>query len=229
MKSIRVLFPLVLLCAACRPQAAPPPASTPASTRPVSTDAPDTSGSPPTDAGTSASPPPVGVAAMAEAGDLLPGMPACAAGDGRLPIPVYSPRVDAQGVLSAAPPGADGDIVLLTLQGNSDAKCLDSESNTFSIPHADGSPGGLKVSVRGNTQEIDGVCHFNGLYRRKDGQGERQGWTRQSLESVDTSQIVSSNRYCTQQNAAPAAAPTPPPPPATPTVPPAAPNGKNGA
>lgn len=211
MKTIRVLLPLVLLCAACQPAQSPAPASTPAAARPVSTDAPDTSGAVPSlDNGTAASPPPAGVSAMAEAGDLVPGLPACAQGDGRTPIPVYMPRVDAQGAMSAPPPGSDGDTVLLSLQVPGSAQCVDSATTTFSFT-AGATPGQLRV--HGNTQEVDGVCHFNGLYTRGTGEPGKSGKDSPAivtLDAADTSQIASSNRYCTQQ-AATAPATTAPP------------------
>lgn len=203
MKHLFAVAALGLACAACQPSTTSAPhAASPAPTQAADAAQPGAPGadapSPTTGEGTQASAPPPGQAAMAEAGDLVPGIPACRTGDNRTPIPVWKPTIDAQNNVSTAPPRQDGQIVLLDLESHDRPKCNDTDLNTFRLANAQGEPGGLEIGVRGNSQEVDGVCHLSGLYRNEAVQGARQGWTSTRFKAADASEIASANMHCVQ-------------------------------
>lgn len=203
MKYLFVAAALGLACAACQPSTPAPTAATPPPESQAPTNQPGAPGaaapSPTSGEGTQASAPPPGQAAMAEAGDLVPGIPACRTGDNRTPIPVWKPTVDADNNVNIAPPQQADQVVVLALESHKDPKCNDTDLNTFSLANTDGAPGGVEVSVRGNTQEVDGVCHLSGLYRNEAVEGMHQGWTTTHFKAADASEIASSNMYCVQQ------------------------------
>lgn len=204
MKHLFAVAALGLACVACQPSTTSEPqaSSTPAQTQPADTPQPGAPGaaapSPTTGEGTQASAPPPGQAAMAEAGDLVPGIPACKAGDNRTPIPVWKPAIDAQNNVDSAPPQQDGQVVVLELESHDQPKCNDTDLNTFRLANANGEPGGLEIGVRGNSQEVDGVCHLSGLYRNEAVDGTRQGWTTTRFKAADASEIASANMHCVQ-------------------------------
>lgn len=197
MKQLSLTALIGLACVACQP--APPAAPAPSEPAPIG--APGAGAPSPVSegGGAQASAPPPGQAAKAEVGDLIPGIPACVAGDNRTPIPVWKPTTDAQDNVTVPPPGQEGQVVVLALESHDDPKCNDTDFNTFQQPNANGEPGGLKIGVRGNSQEIDGVCHLSGLYRNEAGKEASEGWTSTRFTAVDASEIASANTYCIQQ------------------------------
>jgi len=203
MKHLFVVAALGLACAACQPSTTPPAQSTPPARAEADAKQPGAPGasapSPTTNEGAQASAPPPGQAAMAEAGDLVPGIPACKPGDNRTPIPVWKPTVDAQNNVNSAPPQEPDQVVVLALESKHEPKCNDNDMNTFSLVNTNGESGGLEISVRGNTQEVDGVCHLSGLYRNEAVEDVHQGRTTTRFQAADVSQIASSNTYCVQQ------------------------------
>jgi hypothetical protein len=201
MKHLFAAAALGLACVACQPSAPPPTAAAPSESQaPINPPgAPGAAApSPTTGEGTQASAPPPGQAAMAEAGDLVPGIPACKTGDNRIPIPVWKPTVDAQNNVNIAPPQQDGQVVVLTLESHDQAKCNDTDPNTFKLANTNGEPGGLEISVLGNSQEVDGVCHLSGLYRNEAGKSTGKDWTTTHFKAVDASGIASANMHCIQ-------------------------------
>ncbi|SEM40857.1 hypothetical protein SAMN05428989_3771 [Pseudoxanthomonas sp. GM95] len=198
MKHLFAVAALGLACAACQPTtpsatpepvaATPPPPGAPGAAAP----------SPTTGEGAQASAPPPGQSAMAEAGDLVPGIPACKAGDNRTPIPVWKPTIDADDNVNSAPPQQEGQVVVLELESHHEPKCNDTDLNTFTLANTNGEPGGLEISVRGNSQEVDGVCHLSGLYRNEAVAGTHQGWTTTHFTAADASEIASANMHCVQ-------------------------------
>lgn len=236
MKQFFGVLALAMACAACKPEPAAPAATEqPPAPRQCSADtdcdgneicdtetcamprsganpiqpgAPGASApsAPPTD-GAQASTPPPGSRAMAESGDLVPGIPTCKPDDNRTPIPVWKPTVDAENTLSVAPPQTPDQVVALELEVHTDANCNDSDLNVFKIANPGDAGGGVQVTVRGNSQEIDGVCHLSGLYRNapiEDKKLARQapkledGWNGVHFSAADASEVASSNRYCVQ-------------------------------
>lgn len=159
---------------------------------------------PPDEGPTAPAPSQPAAPAQAAVGDLVPGVPTCKAGDGRTPIPVWKPAVDAQNGVDAAPPQEDHQVVVLDLQTHGeDATCSDKDENVFSVANPAAPDQALQVSVRGNTQEIDGVCHLSGLYRSElaPAKQDKKGKTtpaKVNFTAEDASGIASSNRYCVQ-------------------------------
>lgn len=204
MKHLLVVAALGLACTACQPAPTPAPASPPATQSPPPGAPGAAAPSPTTGEGAQASAPPPGQAAMAEAGDLIPGIPACRPGDNRTPIPVWKPAVDAQNTVDTAPPQQEGQVVVVALEAHDAPKCSDSEVNLFKLANPGDPSGGLEIGVRGNTQEVEGVCHLSGLYRNEPlepgpDSTPAQGWTRLQFNAVDATQIASGNTYCVQQ------------------------------
>ncbi len=202
MKHLFAVAALGLACVACQPANTPPPQSTPPAQPQADAKPPGAPGasapSPTTGEGAQASAPPPGQAAMAEVGDLIPGIPACKAGDNRTPIPVWKPSVDAQNNVNTVPPQQPDQVIVLALESHHEPKCNDKDLNTFSLANTNGEPGGLEIQVRGNTQEVEGVCHLSGLYRNETVKGVHQGWTTTQFKAADASEIASSNTYCVQ-------------------------------
>lgn len=144
-----------------------------------------------------------GPPAMASVGDLVPGVPTCKAGDGRTPIPVWKPSVTPDNVVGSAPPQEDHQVVVLDLESLHEPKCNDKDSNLFTVASSGAPEEALRIGVRGNTQEIDGVCHLTGLYRTelmpaKQGKRGKTEPARIEFTAEDASGIASSNRYCVQ-------------------------------
>jgi hypothetical protein len=125
--------------------------------------------------------------------------PACKDGDGRIPIPSWSPTLDDDGHLSAAPPQRDGMVVRIDF-GSLDASvdCTDEAMNSFALPEdpSDASYGGLYVNIKGNTNYAVGECRFSGYYMNQDVPGIHQGWTETFFGAVDKQTLVLSNKYC---------------------------------
>jgi hypothetical protein len=204
MKHLFAAAALGLACVACQPAPTPPASTAPAAETPPG--APGAAAPSPTSGeGAQASVPPPGQAAMAEAGDLVPGIPACRPGDNRTPIPVWKPTIDAHNNVDTEPPQQPGQVVVLELQAHHAPKCNDSDANAFRHASTEDPAGGLEISVRGNTQEVGGVCHLSGLYRNATGLDAAattpppQGWTRIAFNAADASEIASANTYCVQQ------------------------------
>ncbi|WDS35385.1 hypothetical protein [Pseudoxanthomonas sp.] len=202
MKHLFLAAALGLACAACQPSTPAPPATSPPAPSQAPAAQPGAPGaaapSPTTGEGAQASAPPPGQAAMAEAGDLVPGIPACKTGDNRTPIPVWKPTVDAQNNVSTAPPQEDGQVVVLALESHDEPKCNDTDVNVFKLANPNGEPGGLEIRVRGNSQEVDGVCHLSGLYRNEAAKGTQKDWAATQFTAADASEIASANMHCVQ-------------------------------
>jgi len=126
-------------------------------------------------------------------------IPVCKAGDGRVKIPVWQPKVDDDGNLSSDPPQKDGQIVyILLFQDASKTTCNDEELNSFSRPTnpKDVMEGGLAVNIKGNTQFASGICYFAGYYMNQDVMGIHQGWIETYFGAIDKKEVIMSGKYC---------------------------------
>lgn len=127
------------------------------------------------------------------------GVPVCEANDRRKKIPVWTPKVDANGNLSSDPPTKDGQITYIELWTEADkVTCKDKELNSFSRPKnaRDAMEGGLAVNLRGNTQFANGMCYFKGYYMNEDVMGMHQGWVETYFGKVDKEKVVLSDKFC---------------------------------
>lgn len=145
-----------------------------------------------------------GMKATEAAGNSSP-IPDCKAGDGRTPIPSWTPSLDGNGNLSPAPPQRDGMIVRIELHDDApgrDTTCNDTELNAFSIPDDPTAPelGGLAVNLKGNASHANGICSFSGFYMNKSVEGMHQGWIETYFGAVDMQKLILSNKYCLAGN-----------------------------
>ena len=126
-------------------------------------------------------------------------VPVCKAGDGRIEVPVWQPKVNEEGNLSSDPPQKDGLIVYIKLyQDASKVTCNDKELNSFSLPKnpKDVMEGGLAVDLRGNTQFANGFCYFSGYYMNEDVMGIHQGWIETYFGAIEKKEVIMSGKYC---------------------------------
>lgn len=130
----------------------------------------------------------------------IPGVPACVPGDGRRGIPVWAPQVRGGLQVTPAPPREAGQIVFLRLDVPADAlECRDAQVSRFTVA-ADGvdhaqNPA-ASISVRGNTQQIDQVCRFSGLYRNETTSEAKTDAVEAAFVAMEPADVVSTNQYC---------------------------------
>ena len=129
-------------------------------------------------------------------------LPACSADDPRIPVPVWTPTLDAADGLSSDPPQQDGQIVYADLRKPASREaCAVDALHSFTRPGdaAEGYPGGLAVNLRGNARYADGTCRLRGFYVNRDVPGMHQGWIETYFEAVDADALVAAGRHCLER------------------------------
>ena len=137
----------------------------------------------------------------------LAGLPFCAVGDDRIPVPTWSPELNDQGKLTSEPPANDGQIVYIDFVDEQSEEsrslergCIGADADkayTFYFPYVDG--GGLEVNLSGNVQFANGRCFFRGFFMNKQVMGMWQGYTATYFGSVDQFDVIKSNRFCAEK------------------------------
>ena len=140
----------------------------------------------------------------------LAGLPFCAVGDDRIPVPTWSPELNDQGKLTSEPPANDGQIVYIDFVDEQseeslslDRGCIGADADklySFSFPYPDvEGGGGLAVNLRGNVQFGHGRCYFRGFFMNKDVMGMQAGWIETYFGAVDQFDVIKSNRFCAEK------------------------------
>lgn len=130
------------------------------------------------------------------------GLEMCRAGDNRLPVPVWSPKLTEKGDLTEEPPQNDGQVVYIEIFGdNSRFGCAAASSDKLYSVSKPNNPetaleGGLAVNLRGNVNFHNGFCTFRGFFMNERVPGLHQGWTETYFGAVDRFDLIKSNRYC---------------------------------
>lgn len=132
------------------------------------------------------------------------GLPVCQAGDGRVPVHVWTPDFRSDGNLTSAPDAEAGDVYFIEFyRENADYGCASSpEDKLYSLSYPDPGGGGLAVNLRGNVQFANGYCYVSGFFLNHQVMGMHQGWIETYFDPLALRDVMTSPRYCRKDSAA---------------------------